>query len=497
VELAAEDRLVLAAVLALPWAFGGVEIWAYRGAALLLVAGAALALGKEGWEGLGLTRRARWLLPALLLGLWALVQVVPIPPAALAAVSPRADTLYRESFPGYPGPAPADLAGALERLALERVPEIEGLPRPDRSETPFERRPGGRWSGWRSLSVFPSAGIERLFWYVALLLGFLVARRRCMNVAVARHYRTALFVNFALLALFGLIYAATSNGKLYWIRSPLQDSNPLGPYVNPNNFAAAMELGAPWLAGAAIVALGAWRRSGDLGPRAPLLVAATLLCGLAVLASASKSSPVLLATCLLTLGLVTARGWGRKLAVLTAGAAAGGLAALLLQGTKLAERVRLYLDVTGGDPTRGGRLYGWRSALDMLGDYPWTGSGFGSFRDVFPHYTPAGDHERWVQLHNDYLEVLVEGGVIAGVLLVWLVWGLARRIFSSRVLRGPDGIDPEGLGLTLGLVALALHATFDFNHQIPANALLFTTLAAIAVARYDGAAEIPGGRTAA
>jgi hypothetical protein len=38
------------------------------------------------------------------------------------------------------------------------------------------------------------------------------------------------------------------------------------------------------------------------------------------------------------------------------------------------------------------------------------------------------------------------------------------------------------LGLTLGLIALAVHETVDFNLQIPANALLFVVLAAIAVA---------------
>jgi len=37
----------------------------------------------------------------------------------------------------------------------------------------------------------------------------------------------------------------------------------------------------------------------------------------------------------------------------------------------------------------------------------------------------------------------------------------------------------------LGLLALSVHAFFDFNHQIPANALLFTTMAAIAVARAE------------
>ena len=78
-----EDYLLLAAVVLLPWAFGGVEIWAYRGASFLLASAAVVALWKHGWAGLGLDRRARWLLPAFLLVLWGTIQIVPLPPAVI------------------------------------------------------------------------------------------------------------------------------------------------------------------------------------------------------------------------------------------------------------------------------------------------------------------------------------------------------------------------------------------------------------------------------
>ena len=77
--LGLEDYLLLAAVLLLPWAFGGVDIWAYRGAAFLLVGSAAVSLWKEGWSGWGLRRGAGWLLPAFLLAGWGALQLVPLP----------------------------------------------------------------------------------------------------------------------------------------------------------------------------------------------------------------------------------------------------------------------------------------------------------------------------------------------------------------------------------------------------------------------------------
>ncbi len=120
----------------------------------------------------------------------------------------------------------------------------------------------------------------------------------------------------------------------------------------------------------------------------------------------------------------------------------------------------------------------------MLGDFAVTGSGFGSFRDVFPAYLPAGEYKRWNRMHNDYLEVALEGGLVAAVLLAWLIWNYWRRVL--RGLRGRSGTaDYAHLGLVLGLLALSVHALFDFNHQIPANALLFTTMAAVALAPFE------------
>jgi len=142
-------------VLLLPWAFGGVELWAFRTAAALIAVGAAIALWRGGWPGLGLDRRARWLLPAALLGLWAAAQLVPLPASLIARLSPSADAIYAETFPGYRGGETGDVVAQLEARALSKVPEAEGHVGPVREQTPFRPVAAGRWGGWRSLSLAP------------------------------------------------------------------------------------------------------------------------------------------------------------------------------------------------------------------------------------------------------------------------------------------------------------------------------------------------------
>jgi len=486
-RLRLEDVLLLAAVVGLPWAFGGVEQWAYRAAAFLIVLAAAVALWREGPAGLGLTRRSLWLAPAFLLGLWAAVQLLPLPPTIVKTLSPRADEIYQLAFPGYPGAAPEDLLGALEARGLERVPELQEIPAPDRATLGWNPQFGGRWSGWRSLSLTPSIGLERLHWYGALLLAFLLARRRLAERAISHRYRTALFGLFLALSVFGLIYAATSNGKLYWFRETLQQARAFGPYLNPTNFAGVIELGAPWLAGCA---LDAWRRrraavGGD--PLTPLWAAAALLGFVAALATASKSSAVLLTLALSLVCVLALSSLRQRLLLLLGISGLGAVCWFGLQQTALGARIQQFLDITAGGYGDVGRIVAWKASLPMLADYPLTGIGFGAFRDVFRHYVPAGESALWAQLHNDYFQVVVEGGWIAGGLLAWLTVAYWFRLIRRGSWVGERGWRLGRLGLALGLVSLSLHAVYDFNHQIPANALLFVVLAAFAVSRAESA----------
>jgi O-antigen ligase len=90
----------------------------------------------------------------------------------------------------------------------------------------------------------------------------------------------------------------------------------------------------------------------------------------------------------------------------------------------------------------------------------------------------------YVQAHNDYLQLLAEGG-----LLVTIPASAAMLLFVREIRRRFAETETGTItywirtGAVTGLISIALQEAVDFSLQIPANALLFTVLAAIALHR--------------
>ena len=81
-----------------------------------------------------------------------------------------------------------------------------------------------------------------------------------------------------------------------------------------------------------------------------------------------------------------------------------------------------------------------------------------------------------VHAHNDYLEYLVELGLVGTILLLGTIVYLAVQSF----LAWKERRNPEAKGLALGgivsLAGMGLHTLTDFNLHIPANIVLFTVV---------------------
>jgi len=126
------------------------------------------------------------------------------------------------------------------------------------------------------------------------------------------------------------------------------------------------------------------------------------------------------------------------------------------------------------------RLQISRDSLRIFRDFPWFGTGMGSFETVYPQYQSEVTDEIIDHAHNDYAEALAEAGLVGGILILTSLvtfFALAFRNLNERLKHERGWMQ---LGATLGCCGLLVHSLVDFNLHMPANAAWFAVCAALA-----------------
>jgi tetratricopeptide (TPR) repeat protein len=132
----------------------------------------------------------------------------------------------------------------------------------------------------------------------------------------------------------------------------------------------------------------------------------------------------------------------------------------------------------------------WQAAVREFGLSPAVGTGAGTFLIYGRKFRDPAIQTDPIYSHNDYLQLLAEYGIIAGLLFVGFIavhgtsaWLFIRRMLSWLEERGQAFSSSLALvvGSALAVIGLIVHSVFDFNLQIPGNtlfvALLFGVLA--------------------
>jgi O-antigen ligase len=121
----------------------------------------------------------------------------------------------------------------------------------------------------------------------------------------------------------------------------------------------------------------------------------------------------------------------------------------------------------------------WRDTITMIRANPLIGVGLGAYVTAFNIYTQSDGSLRVPQAHNDFLQIIADCGMVGGLIALWFLIVVFRAVG-----RGLKARDPLLAGLALasggGIFAILVHSLFDFNLQIPSNALLFLILVAVA-----------------
>jgi len=112
------------------------------------------------------------------------------------------------------------------------------------------------------------------------------------------------------------------------------------------------------------------------------------------------------------------------------------------------------------------RLPMWEAGASMIPSNAVLGVGWGNFGNAFPMVQPSS-RLRWEHVHNDWLQSAIEGGVVAPLVALCLLW-LALR--AARRNGRPSA--PVRRWAVAGVAALAFHCLLDFPLRIPAIGVL-------------------------
>jgi putative inorganic carbon (hco3(-)) transporter len=128
----------------------------------------------------------------------------------------------------------------------------------------------------------------------------------------------------------------------------------------------------------------------------------------------------------------------------------------------------------------GGRLEIWRTTIPMIRDFWLTGVGAGGYERAMIAYQPAPHETYFNHAHNEYLQMLAEGGLIvaipAAIAAAAGIAAIRRRLEADRTVTYWVRV-----GAVSGMVGAAVQSLWETGLRRPANTLLFAVLAAFAL----------------
>ena len=277
-----------------------------------------------------------------------------------------------------------------------------------------------------------------------------------------------------LLATFALLQGLSPNGKLYWLYSPVFHGWIYGPYVNHNHYAGLMEMLVPV---PLVFSLTRYAR----GKFRTLIAGVAALMAGTIFLSGSRGGMVALLGELALLGWILMRT--RKAVKIAAmGGFAIGVAALLIWvgGSDLTRRVGLLGSEARHEISGGVRWTIDKDGLRMFASKPILGWGLGTFPVAYPRFRSFYSSFFINEAHNDYLQILVETGLVGLGAFLWMLALVYRNAFRKL----PDWTDnmngAVALAAMLACTGIAVHSLVDFNLQVPANAAWFYVMAVLA-----------------
>ena len=437
-----------------PLAFGAVHAWSEQIVIALAAAISVVFLVK-----LLLCRDTRFIwswayVPIAVFAGVAVLQLLPLPPAWVRAISPNTVALKTEL--------------------------LGNLPDADRILSSM------------TLSFYPRATRHDLRLVLAVAAVFVVVVNIYRGSERIKRLLGAVAVIGGGIALLALAQDIMGNGKIYWV-VPTYGEAYSGTFINHSHYGQFMNLSM----GAALALLlvrlhEAFTGRGSVTPvrvaeylgapeaRATKLLLAMVVVGAAtVFVSLTRGGMVsmLIAAVFVTLVLCSRQSLKGQAWVLVLVAMGAFVCILWVGFEEVYDRVASFRDIS---TIEGGRWQIVKDTVTAWTKYPIVGTGLGTYEVVYPMFDSSSITALATHAENEYVQMLAETGFVGFLTLAVLgigVWiSFARSVNVASV-----PICSAAYGLGFGLLAILVHSLSDFGQHMPANAMLTATTCALLV----------------
>ncbi len=283
-----------------------------------------------------------------------------------------------------------------------------------------------------------------------------------------------------LLAFVGILQKLASPDAIYGVRRH-SGAIPFGPYINSHHFASLMVL----ISGIAIAHL----LGSGVNKQSKLLIGiSAAIMAIAVPFTGSRGGVIAYLAMLSVAGMAwfyRRRNTGRK-----------GIGTLIAGGLTLSLIVVGSLFYLGGENSmlRGfgventsadissGRFHFWSVAWRIFLANPIVGTGLDSFGAAFTRFDTQSGTFRVEQAHNDYLQILSDGGIVGFAIVLAFIVLLVRKALKRIREEESEVIRTTVIGCLAGCVGILVHSFFDFPLRTAGNAYFFLLVMALMLA---------------
>ena len=350
------------------------------------------------------------------------------------------------------------------------------------------------------LSVSPSNALSiDPFWtriFLVRLVGYIIFFAAALTfIDTEERYRRALTVILifgGVIAFVGILQKLASPDAIYGVRKH-SGAIPFGPYINSHHFASLMVL----ISGIAVAHL----LGNAISKQIKLLVAISAAVMAIAVPFTSSRGGVIAYIAMVSVAVLAwfyrvkekdAVGWTPILAG-GAGLALVVIGSLVYLGGE-ASMLRGFGIENAADDISSGRFHFWSVAWQIFLANPILGTGFDSFAMAFPRFDTQSGMFRVEQAHNDYLQMLSDGGIVAFLITMAFIVMLVRKALKRIREESDDLLRTTVIGGLAGCVGILVHSIFDFPLRTAGNAYVFLLVTALMFAPLAISARRSSGR---